>query len=161
MQDEIAAYRNRFADFCLRWHESSITNRAREYALSYGVEHLIEANRLEDLLDLLNPDYLRYKRERFGCDSPAVRDLQLATQAYRGRQLDDTTLALLVRLIEWKHILTGARSKKMLVGAEQALRVRLGQDERALGDVQYYGTNDDRLLVYVELAVRHWSTDPD
>jgi hypothetical protein len=81
LTDTIATYRARLADYCLRWDEPGLDDRARDYMLLHGAEHLAEARGPGELQGLLSARWIAAKWSRFGTYSGLVHDLDVAAAA--------------------------------------------------------------------------------
>ena len=153
MSDEIGLYRSRLADFCLRWSEPELPLRVREYVFRHAVAHLVEAGRTDQLIALLGRPWIRAKIEHFGHSSPVLTDIQEAGRHCLTLPQDAPNLARLFTLAWLREQLSVQHRTMPLHGAEQVLRARLGQGQRALSEIEQHGTPVDRLIVYAEVLV--------
>jgi hypothetical protein len=88
--DDLRIYEDRLAEFCLRWKQAKLSAESRDYILAHGAEHLASAERYRDLIDLLEPDWLAAKWQRYGSFSSLIHDIDVTVALARGAEPPDT-----------------------------------------------------------------------
>jgi hypothetical protein len=97
LSSDFQIYQNQMADYCQRWNQPGVSPVARDYMFLYAVPHLAEAGRWPELLNLLSPEWIQAKWERFGSYSAFLTDLDTATiAALQQNPPDYASLAALV-----------------------------------------------------------------
>ncbi len=159
MADEIRGYRQRFADLCRRWKEAGLPRAVREYALSYGAEHIADVGGWRMLVDLLHEDWAAARREQTGHDAALMGDVETAIRLCMHAEDVTEALVALFQLARWKAGYGRSLYNNPFYGVEHALRIRLGIHGRAREEVDYYGSKEDRLYVHAELSRHYHGSD--
>ena len=81
-------YRDRLISYCAAWKE----HRSR-YALSHFAGHLDDAGRRDDLLDLLQAQWIQAKWDAFGSYSALLGDFDIACGAFLKEPRNDAAIA--------------------------------------------------------------------
>jgi hypothetical protein len=81
LKDTMPTYRRRLAAYCSRWQDGTTSPHARDYALTYGMEHFLEAGMLVDAFELLDPSWIAAKWSRDGSYAGVIEDLGVLASA--------------------------------------------------------------------------------
>jgi hypothetical protein len=152
--DSVEETRNRFADICKEWDRPSLPISARNYALRNGVGHLKEVGQIDAIPDLVSEAWLVSSRDLDGPSAKLVSDIDSAMECELTRTPSEAIVTRVVYLQHWKQKLQSEKPS-VLLGAEQTLRARLGEEREAIAEVNRFGSDEDRLLVHTELFLKH------
>ena len=73
--EQMQIYRARVLAFTGRWDDDALTPGGREYARRYAVPHLLEADRIDDAVQLLGPQFIAAKWREDGSYVSLLTDL--------------------------------------------------------------------------------------
>ena len=93
LDQDFAVYCARIVDFCLAWQEKGKTDGEVGYALRHAVGHLIEAGRIEEVFDLLSPEWIAEKWLRFHSYGSLLADLGQLSEGLRRPDMPPALLA--------------------------------------------------------------------
>ncbi|MGB3218310.1 MAG: ATP-binding protein [Anaerolineae bacterium] len=147
----VQTYTDALLAYCVSWHE-----HRSPYAFRYATAHLLEAERWQELLDLVDKPFLRAKVQRLRSYSGALEDLRNGVQA--ARAVHDSAKMLGLALAH-----AGLQAKVVQLAAYDVipLYARFGEPERALELADTIADETQRAKTLVAVARELLPSEPD
>jgi AAA ATPase domain/Trypsin-like peptidase domain len=73
--DDMATYQDRVIAFTGRWNDASATDAARAYGRRHAVQHLLEVDRFDEALALVNSEFIAARWREDGSYAPLIANL--------------------------------------------------------------------------------------
>lgn len=147
----LQTYTEALLAYCVNWCE-----HRSPYAFRYATTHLLEAERWQELLDLVDKPFLRAKVQRLRSYSGALEDLRNGVQA--ARAVHDPAKMLGLALAH-----AGLQAKVVQLAAYDVipLYARFGEPERALELADTIANETQRAKTLVAVARELLPSEPD
>lgn len=148
---ELQAYGDTIIAYCAGWREHRSL-----YAFRYATAHLLEAERWQEVLDLVDKPFLRAKVQRLRSYSGALEDLRNGVHA--ARAVHDPAKMLGLALAH-----AGLQAKVVQLAAYDVipLYARFGEPERALELAYTIADETQRAKTLVDVARELLPSEPD
>ena len=122
------------------------------YGFRRLIEHVVKSGAPERILTTAGRRWLITKAQYYGYGSAVLADLYTIAKHIGSRPSNEKQLVDLIDIALWKISLTPSHVPP-LFALEEAVRARMGEPDRAVNQVNHFGSEDDQVLVHAEVAL--------
>jgi len=115
--------------------------------------HLLRSKKPERVLNTAGRRWLISKIGQYGYGSVILKDLYQVAQQIVEHGDSEKQFVDLVDIALWKLNITSEQIKPFF-GMEQAVRARTSEYQKAVNEVEGFGTADDQIIVHAEIALQ-------